>query len=285
MIILGAVLGVCLASICRAEETDEPGGVGGAEAAEAFARSVLRNYTELTTYRDRFTLTRRFLATDESGKPLRDKRDKHTGRLLAANPNRYAVLVDEGIDLRCDGRHIWADYPRLNQYIRWEMDSTDTVLARSQVAHPAAMVVAEAGVEEVLSHAVLNSVEPEERDGVSGKLIRGAMRPDFLPLPVTRPVPFSAWVSDSDGLVREVSLDTRALMREMIEKTLRRPARAGEIKVVEAGINLRIEDVVLNEEIPKGKFVFQPDANDRKVDRFGAQGPRAGRRPQGGSGD
>ena len=256
----------------------QDGSADVAEAHQVISRAIAR-YHNLNTYQDQMESRTVIVARDGNGNDV-SQDTKAASFLRFARPNQIALGIDKQIEVYSNGRYQWTVFRPFGQYTKkpapqvLDLSAALPDFVRGAVPiHPVALVLSQPqsdflrifpGVQR------LTSLTRQAFNDKPGKLVTGVVT--FSQPPLDRPLAFSAWFADADGLLREIRVDVTAAITSMAEAA--GSTGLGQMKsVAKAEWIIRLSDIVVDSELPSGRFTFAPSADDEKVDVIGQRAP------------
>jgi len=265
--------------------------------ARAFLETKLAQYGSITTYQDSVVMNFSIKGTDKEGEPM-DHSHEESRKFAFSSPGKFAWESDQ-VSVFSDGQMRWVHVPKRGEYT----ESTSTEQRKLQdymnsarvhsFLHPhpvaAVLMTPQTPLDEMFSAiSDISCVSPETVDGVPGQKVSGLITASEFGM--DEPVPFTLWFRDSDGWLAELRIDgTKAYQKMMDSRDLHshdddeeeeaavdKEEKKAVIEKAEAVMTF--QDIRVNEEIPGERFVFVPEADDKKVPRF--TNPRPNRAAQ-----
>ncbi len=236
------------------------------EALEATAN----RYRSLNSYRDAFRYEARLTQKGEQ----EPQRGQLEGTLVFAAPDRL-VSKSDTLHAYYDGLHLTRYLPSARQYtvgggadlLRvFAPNESSPQAAAALGIHPLAtlLTMRELSPKEALSIAEVSGLEPDTRDGRSGRRLTGRLQ---LPASLAKGlVPFTAFINDETRLFEEFRLDLTEATRADAKA---KGELADEPEIERAEVVLTFADVQVGGDIDTAAFAFKPGVA-RKVETLGS---------------
>lgn len=275
-----AVAVLCLMPIAAPAQTSAPStGAASAPAMDRETERVLEravdSYRKARTYEDKLTVA---MKIDAEGDALKAPKPNEFTLAYAA-PNRIALHTPQYAVIS-DGKQLVQQFIPIEQYTVTTAPARINLseLALSEVEafeglrqHPIVGVFADPDFAPADFFGTVSrwtGTKREPRDGQAGQLVTGTVHvggEDHGNQAASGDLPFSAWFSDRDGLLREIVYDHTARVKARIAQL------AGEdstIRVQSYRHVFRFDPVRVNEPIPNERFAFKPPPFHEKVATF-----------------